>query len=178
MDESIGKLHGLNCVFAQKRRCAIWNVICGIWLLGAVIVDLNTYRIPNRLSFWMAGNGLLMQGYTHGVKGLLEGGCGMFVGIAIVFVFFYIRVLGAGDVKLIGAVGAFVGNNIWMVLRYTCLMAGIFAALRMAYTEYLCRNKSYLERQEIQKCGRKMHMSVPIFLGVFESVIGGMGIGV
>ena len=79
----------------------------------------------------MAGNGLLAQWYAHGVEGLLESGRGMLVGVMVLFGLFAIRVLGAGDVKLVGAVGTFVGNRIWDVLLCICFMTGVIAVCRM-----------------------------------------------
>ena len=111
----------------------------------------------------MAGNGLLAQWYAHGVEGLLESGRGM---------------LGAGDVKLVGAVGTFVGNRIWDVLLCICFMTGVIAVCRMIYITWICRDKSFPEIERIRVRGRKLHMSVPVFLGVMLSVMGGVRIGI
>lgn len=121
---------------------------------------------------------MLAQGYAHGLKGLLESGRGMLAGIAVLFGLFLIRVLGAGDVKLVGAVGAFVGNRIWDAMLCICFMTGVIAVCRMAYTAHLCRDKNFLEIEQIQACGRRLHMSIPVFLGVMLCVMGGVRIGI
>ena len=59
----------------------------------------------------MIGCGFLLQGYAHGVEGLLAGGQGMLIGFATLYGLFWIRVLGAGDVKLFCAIGAFMGKE-------------------------------------------------------------------
>lgn len=126
----------------------------------------------------MAGNGLLAQWYAHGVEGLVESGRGMLVGVVVLFGLFAIRVLGAGDVKLVGAVGTFVGNRIWEVLLCICFMTGVIAVCRMIYITWLCRDKSFTEIEKIRVWGRQLHMSVPVFLGVMLSVMGGVRIGI
>lgn len=121
---------------------------------------------------------MLAQGYAHGVEGFLESGRGMLVGIVVLFGLYLIRVLGAGDVKLVGAVGAFVGTRIWDVMLWICFMTGVVAVCRMVYIAYLCRNKTFLEIEQIQACGRRLHMSIPVFLGVMLCEMGGVRIGI
>ena len=80
----------------------------------------------------MIGCGFLLQGYAHGVEGLLAGGQGMLIGFATLYGLFWIRVLGAGDVKLFCAIGAFMGKEVWNVLLYTCIFAGGLAVGKLA----------------------------------------------
>lgn len=162
---------------AQKRRCAIWNIILGIWLLGAVVVDLRTYKIPNRFCLCMIGCGFLLQGYAHGVEGLLAGGQGMLIGFATLYGLFWIRVLGAGDVKLFCAIGAFMGKEVWNVLQYTCIFAGGLAVGKLAVILAKRRKMPFLSEAERTE-GVRMHMSVPILLGYIAYVTGGVSIGI
>ena len=118
-----------------------------------------------------------MQGYAHGVEGLLAGGQGMLIGFVILYGLFWIRVLGAGDVKLFCAIGAFMGNEVWNMLLYTCIFAGGLAAGKLAAILAKRRKMSLLPVSERMK-GVRMHMTVPIFLGYIVYVIGGGQIGV
>ncbi|MEQ8175159.1 MAG: prepilin peptidase [Syntrophomonadaceae bacterium] len=101
-------------------------------LVAASIYDFKYRRIPN----WLTGMGMLTALLLH----LFYGGWGevlfslkgLAVGIALLLVPFALRGIGAGDVKLLGVVGAFQGVNfvfstfLWMAL-WGGLMALIFA---------------------------------------------------
>ena len=84
----------------------------------------------------MIGCGFLLQGYAHGVEGLLAGGQGMLIGVATLYGLFWIRVLGAGDVKLFCAIGAFMGKEVWNVLLYTCIFSDLLELRR-----FCCRSQ-------------------------------------
>ena len=121
----------------------------------------------------MIGCGFLLQGYAHGVEGLLAGGQGMLIGFATLYGLSWIRVLGAGDVKLFCAIGAFMGKEVWNVLQYTCIFAGGQLAVILAKR----RKMSFLSEAERTE-GVRMHMSVPILLGYIAYVTGGVSIGI
>ena len=87
------------------------------WLVGVLIVvvaaaaaiDFRTRRIPNWLTFSSLALGLLLQGVFFGGSGLVQGLLGVLVGAGVFFPFFALGGMGAGDVKLMGAAGAFLG---------------------------------------------------------------------
>lgn len=95
----------------------------------ACAIDLRQRRIPNWLTFGAALTGLGYQVAVHGFDGLVSGGVGLLVGIAIFFLPFALGGLGAGDVKLVAALGAWLGpyEVVWLAL-YT-VMAGAVLAL-------------------------------------------------
>ena len=73
------------------------------------ITDVATRRIPNKLTYLamlvaMAGR-FALQGW-HGLGSAVAGGL---IGGGAFLVFFLLHAMGAGDVKLITAVGCFVG---------------------------------------------------------------------
>jgi len=79
-------------------------------LVVAAVWDVRERRIPNRLVGIIAVLGLV---YTviqaPGAQGLLRGGAGMGVGLLCWLPFYFLGWLGAGDVKLFGAAGAWLG---------------------------------------------------------------------
>lgn len=125
----------------------------------------------------MIGCGFLLQGYAHGVEGLLTGGQGMLIGFATLYGLSWIRVLGAGDVKLFCAIGAFMGKEVWNVLQYTCIFAGGLAVGKLAVILAKRRKMLFLSEAERTE-GVRMHMSVPILLGYIAYVTGGVSIGI
>ena len=105
-------------------------------LLPATAFDLAQRRIPNGLPLLGVLMGLLWHGITSGGPGLvfsLEG-----IGLAALTLLFWMaRALGAGDVKLLGAVGALMGPSF---LLWT-LLGAILAAGLMALMTALRRGK-------------------------------------
>jgi prepilin peptidase CpaA len=77
--------------------------------LAACVTDLRTRRIPNVLTFGAAAFAVIFHLLVHGVNGLLFalGGCA--TGVLLFFPLFALRGLGAGDVKLLAALGAWLG---------------------------------------------------------------------
>jgi prepilin peptidase CpaA len=96
--------------------------------LIAAWTDWRSRRIPN----WLTVPGLLIgvsaNALTGGWPGLKTSLLGAGLGLLLLLPFVFLRSLGAGDWKLAGALGAFVG---WEVL-VTLLMGSVFVAGIMA----------------------------------------------
>lgn len=90
--------------------------------------DVRTRRIPNRLTLPGAALGLAAATATHGGTGALSSAAGLLVGVMLFFPLFALKGLGAGDVKLLGALGAWVGaTTVLGVAFYTTLAGGALA---------------------------------------------------
>ena len=108
------------------------------WLTGillamvliAAAIDVRTRRIPNWLTFSSLLLGLALQYAAAGPKGLLLGLLGVLVGGGLFFVPFLLGGMGAGDLKLMAAAGAFLGPQgaLWAVLC-TGIAGGVLALL-------------------------------------------------
>jgi prepilin peptidase CpaA len=104
----------------------------------ACATDLRSRRIPNLLTFSTAALGIVAGGSTNGLDGILTGAAGWVVGLAIFFVPFALRGLGGGDVKLLAALGAWLGPTdvIWVAL-YTGVAGGVLALVTALANGYL-----------------------------------------
>jgi prepilin peptidase CpaA len=109
------------------KHMPISTLILNLVLFGVLAVacasDMRTRRIPNWLTFSAAGVGLLLNGVFGGLDGLRDSGQGLGTGLAMLFPLFVLRWMGAGDVKLMAAVGALKGPEF---VFYACLWAAVF----------------------------------------------------
>lgn len=95
---------------------------------AAGAIDLRQRRIPNWLTLGAALAGLAYHVASTGVSGVLVATLGWVVGIAMMFLPFALGGLGAGDVKLLGALGAWLGpgDAVWLAL-FTGIAGGVLA---------------------------------------------------
>ena len=93
-------------------------------LSAATWTDLNYHRIPNVLSLGGMILGVVLHGWISGFPGLVTGLGGIAVGMAIFLPFHLAQGMGAGDVKLMAAVGAFLGPHNALLATGLSLSAG------------------------------------------------------
>jgi prepilin peptidase CpaA len=91
--------------------------------------DLRHHRIPNKLSLLGLIAGLGLQTLADGPHGLVAGLCGAGVGLACFAPFYLLRGMGAGDVKLLAAVGAILGPRGALIAALLSLLAGGLGAI-------------------------------------------------
>jgi len=104
---------------------------------AACWLDVRTRRIPNWLTFPAAGLGVAATTVLHGVHGTVSSAEGLVVGLALFFPLFVLKGLGAGDVKLMGALGAWLGTSVISgVAFYTALAGGLLAIVVIVKHRY------------------------------------------
>lgn len=104
----------------------------------ACLYDVRLRRIPNVLSLGGALAAFACLGVTQGGWALGNSIAGWLVGLAIFLPLFLLRGLGAGDVKLLACIGAWLGPA--LVLRaglYGAIAGGAMALLVALSTGYL-----------------------------------------
>jgi prepilin peptidase CpaA len=106
----------------------IANVVAVSIAAIACVIDLRTRRIPNALTFGAAAVALVFRGMTAGAGGAADAAAGWLVGFALLVVPYALGGMGAGDVKLLAALGAWLGpaETLWLGI-YTNLAAGVMA---------------------------------------------------
>jgi len=103
-------------------------------LLGAAVYDVRYRRIPNWLSVGGVLLGLSLNTFLYqGWPGLSFALLGMAIGFGVYFSLYMLRAMGAGDVKLMAAVGAIVGWHDWFgIFLITAIVGGAMALILMA----------------------------------------------
>jgi prepilin peptidase CpaA len=112
-------------------------VVSGL-AVAAAAGDLRTGRIPNVLTFASALAAFLFSAMQSGTAGLVSSLMGYGVGILLFLPLFAVRGMGAGDVKLLAAFGAWLGpmGAIWTAL-WASIAGGVLAAAISAWNGYL-----------------------------------------
>jgi prepilin peptidase CpaA len=78
----------------------------------------------------VAISGLLINTFEYGVQGLKSSLFGLFVPMLLLGVLFYLKLIGAGDIKLFSAIGALLGGNFILYgMAYSFVIAGMVSLL-------------------------------------------------
>jgi prepilin peptidase CpaA len=102
-------------------------VVLGV-VLTAAVIDVRTHRIPNILTFGSAAVALVYHAWAGGAQGLGASAGGWAIGVALFLPMFLLRGMGGGDVKLLGAVGAWLGPmGVLYAGLYSVLAGGVLA---------------------------------------------------
>lgn len=96
----------------------------------AAVYDLRFRRIPNWVSLSGLVLGLGCNTLFSGLAGLRLAGLGFLCAFGVYLLLYMIRAMGAGDVKLMAAVGSIVGLGNWFqVFLATALVGGVLALI-------------------------------------------------
>ena len=103
--------------------------------VAAAVLDVQHHRIPNWLTYPGMVLGILLRSLFFGWKGLSSAFAGCLLAGAIVFLFYAVRAMGAGDVKLLAAIGSIVGpSHVIVVLLATAICGGVLAIVYAIYS--------------------------------------------
>ena len=99
-----------------------------ILVVGAALTDFLWHKIPNILTFPSMGVGIVGHGVAYGWEGLGFSLGGLGLGLVLLLGFYAMGGMAAGDVKLMAAVGAFVGPlNVFLVFLMTAILGGFYS---------------------------------------------------
>ena len=111
-------------------------IVGGAVLLSAIAgwTDWRSRRIPNWLTIPAFALGVAANTFLCGWAGLKISLLGTLVGLGLLLPFVLVRSLGAGDWKLAGALGAFLGPSLLMnLLLLSVFVAGVMAVALIVY---------------------------------------------
>jgi len=136
------------------------GVIIGLFVLCALVTDVRYRKIPNWIVLTVLLLGMIWSISTGGGMGFLNSVLGIFVG-GLLLIFPYIfGGLGAGDVKLLGAIGAFLWpRGILNCFIMVAFAGGIVALLSMVLKRRL---KTSLRKIILDCSNVLLHRSVRV----------------
>lgn len=162
-----------------------WHVklVC-LTLIIAAWIDGKELRVPNWITFPMVLSGLAYSALVGGWQGLGDGLIGMCVGLATLLPLYAVGGMGAGDVKLMAGIGAWLGATVtWHAFLVSAVVGGIMAIVmvlkRKAWDKHygnamliLSEMVNVKDPRELSKiaANRKQHMlllpyGIPICIG-------------
>ena len=116
-------------------------VVLGLAVVFAVVAgwsDWRSRRIPNWLTVPGLVIGIVVNAMASGLNGLKASLLGAGLGLLLLLPFVFLRSLGAGDWKLAGALGAFVGPGALVdLLMGSVIIAGVMALGLVIYKRRL-----------------------------------------
>lgn len=127
--------YALAMIFSNSSFVALVALSIG---LVACVTDLRTRRIPNVLTFGAAALALAFHGMVGGLPGVQSAALGWLAGLAMFLPFFLLGGMGGGDVKLLAALGAWLGpgDAFWLAI-YASIAGGVLAVVVALARGYL-----------------------------------------
>lgn len=113
---------------------SILIIVLTTLLITAVYTDLRWSRIPNWLTVSAMGIGIFLQAWRGGLHGAESSLVGLGVGMGLFLLPYTCRAIGAGDVKLMAAIGSIIGvTGVLSVALLSVLAGGLYALGAMSY---------------------------------------------
>ncbi len=122
------------------------------FLIVAAYGDVREGRIPNKLVIFGLVSAFILNGLVYGVSNSQLGLLGSFLGVILgagPFLLFYLvgvaikkSLMGAGDVKLMAAIGAFAGWLGALQSIYIALLIAFFVALGIVTVQFIKKRPS------------------------------------
>jgi prepilin peptidase CpaA len=121
-------------MLGQPLLLGTGQILLGILVAIAATFDIRYRRIPNWLVLAGIIVGCVWNLSASGWSGLGRSAAGLGLGFILYFPLYLIRARGAGDVKLLAAVGAITGpgNCLWIFLL-TAILGGVIALILLVF---------------------------------------------
>ncbi len=109
-----------------------WHVkLVSAVLILAAWIDGKELRVPNWITFPMVLSGLVYSTSVGGLSGLNSGLLGMCVGLLTLLPLYAVGGMGAGDVKLMAGIGAWLGWEVTLAAFAVSTVVGAIMAVIM-----------------------------------------------
>ena len=123
---------------ARPMVFGFWSVTCAILVPGILLaswIDYSQRRVPNWLNLALIITGFAAQAYFYGVSGLSTGALGLLAGFGLLIIPWMMHGMGAGDVKLMAAIGVWLGPALtFYSFALGAVIGGIVAAIMILST--------------------------------------------
>jgi len=160
---SAESFHFIGLNFSQVQLNLVLPLLLVLWMAWH---DMRTNRIPNYLTLGGVLAGLGYQLGFHGWTGLANGFLGMCLGFALLIFFYRQGGLGAGDVKALAALGAWLGPRHTLYLFVYMALSGVILMVIILWWRGLLFDKfrqlwAFLLNRVLTHAYRAMPSSAP-----------------
>ena len=107
----------------------VQNILAIIVSLIGAIYDLKSRRIPNWLTLGTFGVILLFSIFSFKIEYVVNCILGFLAGLLLLFIPYVLGGMGAGDVKLLAALGSLVGYKDVVLIFFYSAICGLFLGL-------------------------------------------------
>jgi prepilin peptidase CpaA len=108
--------------------------------LAACATDLRRARIPNALTLSAIALGVIFHSSAPAGHGIAAAGLGLIAGLLVFFPIFALGAMGGGDVKLMAALGTWLGwEAALQIALYGAAAGGVLAVIVSVWHGYLRR---------------------------------------
>lgn len=135
----------------------------------AMVTDLRARRIPNWLTVSSLIGALVFHGITDGLSGLGHSLGGFAVGFGFLLVLWLIGGAGGGDVKLTGALGAWLGASTTLIVLL--LSTPLAVVLTIVYSAVSGRRSQAGETKRPALKQRGIPYAVPVAVSCWSVLI-------
>jgi len=115
---------------------------------AAVVEDLSRRRISN----WTWGvaliSGLVLHVSQAGWRGAMSAGAGALVGFTVFLIFYLLKGMGAGDLKLMAGFGSLLGPSVILCAAWIAAVAG--ALIGVGYAVGISLRRRHLAKTGVQ----------------------------
>jgi prepilin peptidase CpaA len=106
------------------------NIVLIIALLISLITDINKRKILNIITLPAILFGFIYYTVLHGLDGFLFSGKGFLLGLSLLLIPYLLGGMGAGDVKLMAAIGTLMGTSFVLYsFVYIALIGGLISVV-------------------------------------------------
>ena len=140
----------------------------------AAVIDVFSRRIPNWVTFAAFIAGVLINTWLAGAGGILLALAGAALGVALLLPFYAIRAMGAGDVKLLAAIGALLGPQALVsVAVYGALVGGAISLVMLCVRRrlFVTLNEMLIQHRAPTRSGATAPYGIAIASGVYLSLV-------
>ncbi|MCP8616130.1 A24 family peptidase [Salirhabdus salicampi] len=151
------------------------NIILITVLCISFITDIRYRKIFNNVTYPTILISLVYYGFHTGTSGVLFSVLGLLTGLLLFMFPFLLGGIGAGDVKLLGVIGALKGTHfVFFAFLYTCIVGGIIALFLLVYQRrlkcltkriYLMMNLKSMDTINKNEFHSSFPYGVPIVIG-------------
>ena len=134
-----------------NMRDPIWMISVGVLTLWALATDLRARKIPNALTVPAFVLGFVFHAWFDGWAGVKTAGAGFGLGFGTLLVLWLVGGGGAGDVKLMGALGAWLGGRLTLYVLIASTFVVVIGTVLFLMIEWVLRAMSLVSRRRAEE---------------------------